>query len=108
MPTFEITSPDGKVYEVTGPEGSTPDQALAQVQAEAQGVTVSHWIADEGWGVFSETNLVRIGQPMLGRLAERFGRVIVISHQAPISEVCDTRLTVEACAEHGSRLKAAA
>lgn len=34
MPTFEITAPDGKVFEVTGPEGSTPEQALAQVQAQ--------------------------------------------------------------------------
>lgn len=34
MPTFEITAPDGKVYEVTGPEGATAEQALAQVQAQ--------------------------------------------------------------------------
>lgn len=33
MPTFRITSPDGKTYDVTGPEGSTAEQALAQVQA---------------------------------------------------------------------------
>ena len=55
--------------------------SLAQVQAEAQGLAVSHWIADEGWGVFDEANMVRVGQPMLRRLAERFGQVIVISHQ---------------------------
>lgn len=38
MPTFEITSPEGKKYRVTGPEGSTREQALARVrggQAEA-------------------------------------------------------------------------
>lgn len=35
MPTFRITSPEGKVYEVTGPEGSTQEQALARVQAQA-------------------------------------------------------------------------
>ena len=34
MPTFEITAPDGRVFEVTGPEGSTAEQALAQVQAQ--------------------------------------------------------------------------
>jgi hypothetical protein len=33
MPTFRITAPDGKVFNVTGPEGSTAEQALAQVQA---------------------------------------------------------------------------
>lgn len=35
MPVFEITSPDGKKYRVTGPDGSTADQALAQVQKQA-------------------------------------------------------------------------
>jgi hypothetical protein len=35
MPVFKITGPDGKVYRVTGPEGSTPEQALARVQAQA-------------------------------------------------------------------------
>ena len=34
MPVFEITAPDGKVYEVTGPEGSTPDQALERVKSQ--------------------------------------------------------------------------
>jgi DNA repair exonuclease SbcCD ATPase subunit len=78
--------------------------ALAQLQAEAQGMTVSHWIADEGWGVFDEANIVRVGQPMLRRLAERFGRVIVISHQAPIVAICESRLRVEADPSSGSRL----
>jgi DNA repair exonuclease SbcCD ATPase subunit len=70
-------------------------------------MTVSHWIADEGWGVFDEANIVRVGQPMLRRLAERFGRVIAISHQAPIVAICDTRLRVEADTANGSRLVAA-
>lgn len=35
MPTFRITGPDGKVYNVTGPEGSTPEQALERVKAQA-------------------------------------------------------------------------
>lgn len=34
MPTFEITSPDGIKYHVEGPDGSTEDDALAQVQAQ--------------------------------------------------------------------------
>lgn len=34
--TFEITAPDGTVYEVDGPEGATEEQALQQVQAQYQ------------------------------------------------------------------------
>src|SRR5258706_2581402 len=38
MPKFRITAPDGKNFDVEGPEGSTAEQALAQVQAQyAQG-----------------------------------------------------------------------
>lgn len=79
--------------------------ALALTQAQAHGLQISHWIADEGWGVFDDTNLLTVGQPMLRRLAEKFGRVIVISHQAPIREVCDTHLLVEADAVNGSSIR---
>lgn len=41
MPTFEITGPGGKIYEVTGPEGSTPEQALARVRAQVAGAGAS-------------------------------------------------------------------
>lgn len=34
MPTFRITSPDGKTYRVTAPEGATKEQALARVQSQ--------------------------------------------------------------------------
>lgn len=34
MPTFEISSPDGRKFRVNGPDGSTKEQALAQVQAQ--------------------------------------------------------------------------
>lgn len=36
MTTFEITSPDGRKFRVTGPEGSTKEQALAQVQERSR------------------------------------------------------------------------
>lgn len=35
MPTFVVTAPDGKEYEVTAPEGATQEQVLAYVQANA-------------------------------------------------------------------------
>jgi hypothetical protein len=34
MPTYRITGPDGSAYEVDGPEGSTPEQALAMLQEQ--------------------------------------------------------------------------
>jgi hypothetical protein len=34
MPNFEITAPDGTQYDVTGPEGSTKEQALERVKAQ--------------------------------------------------------------------------
>jgi hypothetical protein len=37
MPTFEITSPEGKKYRVTAPEGATQEDALARVRAQAGG-----------------------------------------------------------------------
>lgn len=36
MPEFLITSPDGKKYRVTGPEGSTKEQALERVRSQNQ------------------------------------------------------------------------
>jgi hypothetical protein len=37
MPTFEITAPDGAKYRVTGPEGSTEQDALARVRSQMGG-----------------------------------------------------------------------
>lgn len=34
MPIFEFTSPDGKTYEVTGPEGATEEQAFQMLQQQ--------------------------------------------------------------------------
>lgn len=36
MATFEITAPDGRVFEVTGPSGSTKEQALEKIKAQYQ------------------------------------------------------------------------
>lgn len=35
MPTFRVTGPDGKTYNVTAPEGATQDQVLARVKAHS-------------------------------------------------------------------------
>ncbi len=78
--------------------------ALAQVQAEAHGLRVSHWIADEGWSAASEGNLLGC-QQMLRRLGEQFERVFFVSHQSEIREVADTRLRVVPNHREGSRLE---
>lgn len=78
--------------------------AMAQVQAEAHGLTVSHFVADEGWGAFDESNLL-LGQRMLQRMAERFGRVVFISHVGAIREVAETTIRVEGDPVNGSRIE---
>ena len=32
MPEFRITSPEGKVYNITAPEGATKEEALQKLQ----------------------------------------------------------------------------
>ena len=46
MPTFQITSPDGIKYRVTGPEGATEQDALSQIQSRQQGQTQQDIPAD--------------------------------------------------------------
>jgi hypothetical protein len=36
MPTYSITSPDGKTYSIDGPAGATQEQVIAQIQAMQQ------------------------------------------------------------------------
>jgi DnaJ-domain-containing protein 1 len=42
MPTFIFTSPEGKVYEVTGPEGATKEQAWGILQQKLGAAAASH------------------------------------------------------------------
>lgn len=39
MPTFTITSPDGRTFTVNAPPGATREEALARVKAQAQGMS---------------------------------------------------------------------
>lgn len=49
MPVFEITSPSGKKYRVTAPEGATKDQVLAKVKAQEPSQEVSPKTPRSGW-----------------------------------------------------------
>jgi hypothetical protein len=56
MPTFEITSPEGKKYRVTAPEGSTREQALEKVKAQigsASQPTQDNYDPSEGGGTLN-------------------------------------------------------
>lgn len=55
MPTFEITSPDGAIYHVDGPDGATEEQAMQQVMSQHQ--------QPQGFGA-------RIGQDLQNRQQE--------------------------------------
>lgn len=50
MPTFHVTAPDGHVLEITGPEGSTQDQAIEQAKKQYQPKRTDSSVAppDEG------------------------------------------------------------
>ena len=41
MPTFEFTSPEGKSYQVDGPEGSTKEEAFKILQSQLGGADQS-------------------------------------------------------------------
>lgn len=75
--------------------------AMAQVQAEAHGIKVTHFVADEGWGAFDENNLL-MGQRMLQRMAQEFRRVIFVSHVGTIREIAESRVTVTPDGANGS------
>lgn len=40
MPTYSITSPEGKVYSIDGPAGATQEQVIAQIQAAQKSAPV--------------------------------------------------------------------
>lgn len=77
MPTFRITAPDGTVYNVTGPDGSTQEQALAQVQAQhapaAPHVNSPEMTAKIGNDAISQG--ARDGPSMLGELGRQVGNL---------------------------------
>jgi hypothetical protein len=50
MPVFRITAPDGTVYRVTGPEGATEQDALAQVQGQHAPAPKAIKVGKEGFG----------------------------------------------------------
>lgn len=56
MATYQITSPDGKTYELEGPEGATQEELIAQIPKEEKGI-----------------NWPRMGAEFLGGIVGGFG-----------------------------------
>jgi len=68
MPVFEITSPDGKKYRVTAPDGATREQALARIK---ESVSATATDPPEGFGARMDREISAIPR-QLG-LAARYG-----------------------------------
>lgn len=78
MPKFRITAPDGTTYDVTGPEGSTEQEALAQVQAQHPAQDQSQHVAQPQGVEMKTYTSTRPGRP--------------ITYQAPVN---DTRSVLQ-------------
>lgn len=50
MPTFEFTSPEGKTYSITGPDGATKEQAFQILQSQLGSAPSSPSVAPEPFG----------------------------------------------------------
>lgn len=53
MPTFEFTSPDGKTFQVDGPDGATKEQAFAMLQSHLQSQPKPTVVSDVGQGALA-------------------------------------------------------
>jgi len=96
VPTFEISSPDGRKFRVDGPEGSTKEEALERVRSQIEGkqetaketkpVTASERVEATkggvnrgiagllGLGVDAAENVINLGVAGAGSLATAAGR----------------------------------
>src|SRR5580693_8080939 len=66
MPTFDITSPDGKTYRVNAPEGSTKDDALKYVQQQHAAKPQTTDVATAPPGKIPEQNMGMVGSALTG------------------------------------------
>ena len=72
MPKFEFTSPEGKQYEIEGPDGSTKEQAFDVLQTQLSGSKPQQPIpAKEGFG--EQFNKAISSLPRQAGLTARYG-----------------------------------
>ncbi len=82
MPVFDITAPDGTHYEVTGPEGSTEQQALQQVMAQHQSAGPDNAVASFARGAAHGASF-GLADPMVAGLQAAFGDPLNPTSKAP-------------------------
>jgi hypothetical protein len=63
MPKFELTSPDGKKYQVEGPEGATPEQAYDILQQQLKGQSGNTRGGDLARGLLHGATMGMAGEP---------------------------------------------
>ena len=79
MPDFTFTSPEGKSYTVTGPEGATKEQAFQVLQQQIASGTAKEepqGRTAKGYGEFAAGNILKGAAEQLGPIAEAGQKVV--------------------------------
>lgn len=66
---------------------------IAELEADRAGVRPEFFIIDEGFGAYDPDNVPH-GREMIHRLAERFGRVVYITHVPEVQEAAQGEIVV--------------
>lgn len=83
--------------------GSALRASLAKLMAELTGSTIDIFVHDEAWSAFRE-NRVFLAQSMIRKYAQTFGQVVFVSHQAFMSSIADSRISLEGDVANGTRV----
>ncbi len=85
MPTYRITSPDGKKYKVTAPEGATKEQALERIKQQHQAVVTKPTLLPEASG--TSRFLQGVGGEALKAAGGIAGMIPGVSQDNPIAQM---------------------
>lgn len=84
--------------------GSTLRAGSAKLMSELTGSSIDMFTHDEAWSSFRE-NRVFLAQSIVRKYAKTFGRVVYVTHQAFMSSIADSRITLEGDVANGTRVK---
>lgn len=83
--------------------GSTLRAGSAKLMAELTGSCIDMFTHDEAWSSFRE-NRVFLAQSIVRKYAKTFGRVVYVTHQAFMSSIADSRISLEGDVANGTRV----